>query len=557
MLCRTQHAAVFSVHVFNASSRFLHSSSTQTNRNFPIPRNNSPPSHHVFNPSSLFSYLVSCANDRDMARVLAHHKRELTSNLVLRVLRGYKQLGRAKTLKFFSLAGTHMGFHFDDSVVEYMADFLGRRKLFDDMKCLLTTVSFHKGRVSSKALSICIRFLGRQGRIKEALSLFEEMETVFKCEPDNLVCNNMLYVLCKTESSLEMIQLALSIFHKIEAPDTYSCSNMIVGFCKFGRVESALEIFNQMDKIGVLPTRSAVNMLIGELCLMSAKEGSVEKVRVRNTRRPYTILVPNMGGNSDVMQPAVQVFWAVCKAGLLPSAFVVVKLMCELCRLGNTEEAVRVLRIVEERKLRCVHEGYSVVIKALCDCHRVEEASDLFGRMLTCGLKPKLVVYNSVIPMLCKLGKLKDATRVFEIMNKNRCLPDGLTYSALIHGHGESKNWKVAYDLLIEMLSLGLLPNFDSYNLVESLLREHDRLDLCVKLERKLENQKLQKLCRVGQLDAAYEKAKSMLENGIPLSAYARDIFEQVFQKCGKLKIARQLLENTVRVQEAEEIDKT
>ncbi|KAK7374887.1 hypothetical protein VNO80_08330 [Phaseolus coccineus] len=557
MLCRTLHAAVFSVHVFNASSRFLHSSSsTRTHRNFPIPRNNSPPSH-VFNPSSLLSYLVSCANDRDMARVLAHHKRELTSNLVLRVLRGYKQLGRAKTLKFFSLAGTHMGFHFDDSVVEYMADFLGRRKLFDDMKCLLTTVSFHKGRVSSKALSICIRFLGRQGRIKEALSLFEEMETVFKCKPDNLVCNNMLYVLCKRESSLEMIQLALSIFHRIEAPDTYSCSNMIVGFCKFGRVESALEIFNQMDKIGVLPTRSAVNVLIGELCLMSAKEGSVEKVRVRNTRRPYTILVPNMGGNSDAMQPAVQVFWAVCKAGLLPSAFVVVKLMCELCRLGNTEEAVRVLRIVEERKLRCVHEGYSVVIQALCECHRVEEASDLFGRMFTCGLKPKLVVYNSVIPMLCKLGKLKDATRVFEIMNKNRCLPDGLTYSALIHGHGEGKNWKVAYDLLIEMLGLGLLPNFDSYNLVESLLREHDRLDLCVKLERKLKNQKLQKLCRVGQLDAAYEKAKSMLENGIPLSAYARDIFEQVFQKCGKLKIARQLLENTERVQEAEEIDKT
>jgi len=82
-------------------------------------------------------------------------------------------------------------------------------------------------------------------------------------------------------------------------------------------------------------------------------------------------------------------------------------------------------------------------------------------------------------------------------------------------------------------------------------------LDLCVKLDRKLENQKLQKLCRGGELDAAYEKVKSMLEKGIPLSAYAKDIFEQVFQKCGKLKIARQLLENTKRVQKAEEIDKT
>ncbi|XP_027906242.1 pentatricopeptide repeat-containing protein At1g63070, mitochondrial-like [Vigna unguiculata] len=555
MLCRPRNAAVFAVHVFKASSRFLHSSSPQTHPNFPIPRSNSPPSH-VVNPSSLLSDLVSCAHS-DMAGVFALHKRELTSNLVLGVLRGYKQLGRAKTLKFFSLAGSHMGFHFDDSVVEYMADFLGRRKLFDDIKCLLTTVAFHKGGVSPKALAICIRFLGRQGRIKEALSLFEDTETVFKCKPDNLVCNNMLYVLCKRESSLEMIQLAHSIFHKIETPDTYSCSNMIVGFCKFGRVESALEIFNQMEKIGVLPTRSAVNMLIGELCLTSAKEGSVEKVRVRNTRRPYTILVPNMGGNSDAMQPAVQVFWAVSKAGLLPSSFVVVKVMCELCRLGNTEEAGRVLRIVEERKLRCVHEGYSVVIKALCECHKVKEASDLFGRMLSLGLKPKLVVYNSVILMLCKLGKLKDATRVFEIMNKNRCLPDDLTYTALIHGHGEGKNWKVAYDLLIEMLGLGLLPNFDTYNLVESLLREHGRLDLCVKLDRKLENQKLQKLCRGGELDAAYEKVKSMLEKGIPLSAYARDIFEQVFQKCGKLKIARQLLENTERVQKAEEIDKT
>lgn len=172
-------------------------------------------------------------------------------------------------------------------------------------------------------------------------------------------------------------------------------------------------------------------------------------------------------------------------------------------------------------------------------------------------MKPCYDVCNSVISMLCKLGKLKDASRVFGIMNKNRCLPDGLTYTALIHAHGEGKNWKVAYELLMEMLGLGWIPQFHTYNLVESLLREHDQLDLCVKLERKLENQKLQKLCKRGQLGDSYEKAKSMLERGIPISAYARDIFEQVFQRCGKLKIARQLLEKTKRVQEPSEINKT
>ncbi|KAJ1443232.1 Tetratricopeptide-like helical domain superfamily [Sesbania bispinosa] len=438
-----------------------------------------------------------------------------------------------------------MGFQFDDYVVEYMADFLGRRKLFDDIKCLLMTVSSHKGQVSSEALSICIRFLGRQGRIKEALSLFEERETVFRCKPDNLVYNNMLYVLCKRQSSWEMIQLALTIFHKIEAPDTYSCSNMIVGLCRLGRLETALEIFGQMDKIGVYPTRSALNILIGELCSMSAKEGSVEKVRVKNTRRPYTILVPNIGGNSSAIQPAVAVFWAILNSGSLPSTFIVVKLMSELCCLGNTEEAVAVLRVAEERKLTCVEEGYSIVIKALCDHCQVEEASNLFGRMLARGLKPKLVVYSSIISMLCKLGNLKDAMGVFEIMNKNRCLPDNLTYTTLIHAHGEGKNWKLAYELLMEMLGLGWIPQFQTYNLVDNLLREHDQAELCLKLERKLENQRLQKLCKGDELDAAYEKAKSMIEKGIPLSAYARDTFEHVFQKCGKLKIAQQLLEKT------------
>ncbi|XP_020224073.1 pentatricopeptide repeat-containing protein At5g64320, mitochondrial [Cajanus cajan] len=558
MLCRTRNGAVFSLH-----ARFLHSHSSQTHPNFsnsfspPIPRNATPP--HVLHPSSLLSDLVSCAtHGADMARVLSRHERHLTSQLVLRVLTRYKHLGRAKTLKFFSLAGTHMGFRFDDNVVEFMTDFFGRRKLFDDIKCLFATVAFHNGRVSSRALSTCIRFLGRQGRINEALQLFDEMETAFRCKPDNLVFNNMLYVLCKRQSSLEMVHLALSIFRRIEAPDTYSCSNMIVGLCKLGILETALEIFYQMEKIRVVPTRSAVNMLIGELCLLCAKEGSVEKVRVRNTRRPCTILVPNIGGNRGAIQPAVQVFWAVCNSGLLPSAFVVVKLMSELCRLGDTEEAVRVLRIVEGRKMTCVHEGYSMVITAFCECRRVEEASELFGRMLACGLKPKVVVYNSVITMLCKLGKLKDAIRVLEIMNKKRCLPDGFTYTPLILAHCEGKNWKVAYDLLMEMLGLGLIPHFHTYNLVECLLREHDRLDLCVKLERKLENQKLQKLCKGGQIDAAYEKAMSMLEKGIPFSAYARDIFEHEFQKCGKLKIARQLLERkTERVQEPQEINKT
>jgi pentatricopeptide repeat protein len=207
-------------------------------------------------------------------------------------------------------------------------------------------------------------------------------------------------------------------------------------------------------------------------------------------------------------------------------------------------EAFEILKVVEERKLNCVAEGYSIVMRALCEYRLVEEAGHLFGRMLSLELKPKLVVYNSIICMLCKVGRLDDAQRVFQIMSKKRCLPDSVTYTALVHAYGEARNWEVAYDLLMEMLGLGWIPHFHAYTLVDKLLREHGRIDLSNKLERKLESQILHKHCKAGQLEAAYEKLRSMLEKGFYPPMYVRDAFEHAFQKYGKLEIARELLEN-------------
>uniref|UniRef100_A0A7N2MUS7 Pentatricopeptide repeat-containing protein n=1 Tax=Quercus lobata TaxID=97700 RepID=A0A7N2MUS7_QUELO len=286
------------------------------------------------------------------------------------------------------------------------------------------------------------------------------MESQFRCKPDNLVDNNMLHMLCKKERSEELIDFALMILRRIKFPDTYSYSNILVGLCKFGRFETALDVFGEIGRAGLVPTRSAVNFLIGELCSLSAKGGAVEKV-VKDAHKPFTILVPN--------------------------------LISELCRLGKMEEAVKLLKLVEGRKLSCVEEGYSIVIHALCEHRLVEEASHLFGKMLSQGMKPK--------------------------------------------------NWEDAYGLLIEMLGLGLSPHFHTCSLVDKLLRDNAKLDLLFKLEWKLDSQILHKFCKAGELGAAYERLKSMLENGFYPPVYVKDAFEHAYKKSGKLKMARELLE--------------
>ncbi|XVE97170.1 hypothetical protein REPUB_Repub02eG0288300 [Reevesia pubescens] len=505
----------------------------------------------VISISSLLS--AQTLQPEDFDDLLKDYKDNLNSKIVLQILMNYKQLGRVKTLEFFSWAGIQMGFQFDDYLIEYMADFLGRRKLFDDIKCLLLTIMSHKGGLSCRVFSICIRFLGRQGRVSEALSLFQDMETTFRCKPDTIFCNNILYVLCKKDTSGELIDVALTIFHRIDVPDTYSYSNILVGLCKFGRLETALQVFHKMDGAGLVPTRSAVNVLIGQFCFLSAKEGATAKVRVKNVSRPFTILVPNVISKKGAIEPAVSVFWKVHELGLLPSAFVIVQLMSELCRLGKMEEAFKILMVVEQRKMSCLEEGYSILVQALCEHNWVEKASFLFDRMLSLGVKPKLVVYNSIICMLSKAGSLDDAERVFKIMNKKRCLPDNVTYTALVHAYSDARNSEVAYNLLIEMLGLGLIPNFHTFTLVDKLLRENGQMDLCLKLEGKLETQILLKHCKVGQLEAAYQKLNSMIGKGCHPPLYVCDAFRQAFQKYGKLKIAGELLDKMDKVCKNEE----
>lgn len=492
----------------------------------------------------------------DFDSLLGDYTGKLSSPLVLDVLRNYRVLGRVRTLEFFSWAGSHMGFRFDDSVMEYVVDFLCRRKLFDDVKYLLLAVWSQKGQVSCRAFAICIRFLGRHGRVREALYLFEEMEVKFRCKPDNFVYNNMLYVLCKKERSEEFLDVALSIFRRIGSPDTYSYSNVLVGLCKFGRFESALEIFQEMGRAGLLPTRSAVNVLMGDLCLLSSKEGAISRVSVNDVRRRFTIVVPNIVTKVGALEPALAVFWEVYEKGLLPSAFVIKQLVVELCRLCRLAEVIKVLNALENRRLTCLEECYSDVIKALCKNRLVEEASRLFARMLSSGLNPKLGVYNGLISMLCKVEeRLEEAEHVFEIMKRNRCVPDNVTCTALIHAYARANKWESAHSLLIEMLGSGICPHFDTYNLVDRLLKENGQVNLSVKLEEKVESQILLKLCKSGGLEPAYQKFVSMLQKGLCPPIYVMDAFEHAFQQSGKGHIARELLEKIGGVHRSGSLD--
>ncbi|XP_020584656.1 pentatricopeptide repeat-containing protein At3g53700, chloroplastic-like [Phalaenopsis equestris] len=477
----------------------------------------------------------------DLDFQLQNFKNKLTSDIVLRILRNYKQLGRSRTLEFFSWAGFQLEFRFDDAVVEYMTDFLGRRKLFDDLKWLLKTAASRRGGVSTRSVAISIRFLGRQGRIMEALALFEGMELEFFCRPDNLVFNNILYVLCRKDPHEDSMDAALLIFRQMGQPDEFSYSNILIGLSRFGRFEIATQIFHEMSRAHLIPTRTAANILIKQFCESGGKRNLVEKVRVTSFRNPFEILVPCVRAESSI-ESAVELFWAIFELNLVPSGHVINSLITELSHLQKFEEAFEILKMVGDRKLRCGDKSYMIVIQELCKICRADEASGLFEKMLSVGFKPKVAGYNSLIQMFCSLRHVEEAKKYFDLMKKKRCEPDHATYYLLINAYSEVRSWEAAYEMVMEMMDMGWNPNFDLCRVLGGILRENGRNDLVLKMERNMEIQLLHGDCKAGRVDAAYEKLKGMLSKGFYPPIYVKDAFEKAFRKAGKWKIASQIL---------------
>lgn len=84
------------------------------------------------------------------------------------------------------------------------------------------------------------------------------------------------------------------------------------------------------------------------------------------------------------------------------------------------------------------------------------------------GFDQRSTVYNS-ITCICKLGKLNEVERIFEIMNKKTCMSSNVTYTALVHAYGIPMDRESVYGLLMQMRGLAWCPHFHTHCLVNKI----------------------------------------------------------------------------------------
>ncbi|KAJ0716900.1 putative tetratricopeptide-like helical domain superfamily [Helianthus annuus] len=233
-------------------------------------------------------------------------------------------------------------------------------------------------------------------------------------------------------------------------PSVVKFNQLLSAVTKMKHFSSCLDLFKQMCVIGVPVSKYSMNIAIKCCCQMS------------RTNDGFALL-------------------GCCfRRALVPNVLTFSTLLDGLIREDRIIEAERLFKKLIKQKL-CEPDVvmYSTMIKGLCKFGNNDIAIGLLRLMDERGCKPNVVVYSTIIDSLCKDKLIEDAFKLFnEMVFHKRILPDVITYTSLIYGLCNLCHWDEVSKLLKEMEEdVRISPNFQTFSILVDAFCKEGRVD--------------------------------------------------------------------------------
>ncbi|KAJ0716928.1 putative tetratricopeptide-like helical domain superfamily [Helianthus annuus] len=232
-------------------------------------------------------------------------------------------------------------------------------------------------------------------------------------------------------------------------PSVIKFNQLLNSVAKMKHFSSCLHLFKQMCAVGVPVNEYSMSIAIKCCCQMS------------RTNDGFALL-------------------ASCfRRAVVPNAFVFSTLLDGLVLEDRIIEAERLFKKLIKQKL-CEPDVvmYSTMIKGLCKFGNNDIAIGLLRLMDERGCKPNVVVYSTIIDSLCKDKLIEDASKLFnEMVFAKGIQPDVITYNSLIHGLCNLCRWDEVSKLLKEMEDLRISPNFQTFSILVDAFCKDGRVD--------------------------------------------------------------------------------
>ncbi|CAN6479781.1 unnamed protein product [Victoria cruziana] len=270
------------------------------------------------------------------------------------------------------------------------------------------------------------------GEVEKALSLLRVMVASATGQPSDQI--------------LETLGMA-SLQLKGEMPNVSSFSIVLGGLCKSLKLDSALELLKDMQRVKCKGNQLIYNNLIHELCIL------------------------------DRLEQAQLVLKDMKDSGFEPNHFTYNSILGCLCRRENVDSAINLIKEMQSEGCEPWIKHCTLLVKKLCVRGKVIEACNFLDSMVQAGVQPDIVVYSTVMHGLCENGELDNALKIFDDMSKNGRIPDVVSHNILMHGFCKAGRISEADSLLSEALEKGLVPSVVSYNSIIDAWCKNEKVD--------------------------------------------------------------------------------
>lgn len=246
---------------------------------------------------------------------------------------------------------------------------------------------------------------------------------------------------------------AEKVFDEMSVRDIASWNALVAGLAHGSQPSEAIALVNRMRLEGWKPNEITVLGALSACSQLGAlKEG--EKIH-------RYIMEEKLDMNVQVCNAVIDMY---AKCGFVDKAFMVFKNMC--CRKSlvtwNTMimafamdgDGHKALELFKQMGQARVHLDAVTYLAALCACNHaglVEDGVQLFNSIAGSGATPNVKHYGSVVDLLGRAGRLKEA---YDIINSMPMLPDVVLWQSLLGAcktYGNVELAEIASQKLVEM----------------------------------------------------------------------------------------------------------
>lgn len=287
------------------------------------------------------------------------------------------------------------------------------------------------------------------GLPEEALKMFDKMRKAGFCL-DQVVCITVINAFM----SLGRVDEACELFDQMPTRNVVAWNVMISGHARKGYNEEAISYFLEMRKSGIKSSRSTLGSVLSAIANLEALD--------------YGLLV-----HAEAI-----------KQGLDSNIYVGSSLINMYCKCFMLDAAKQVFDSINERNIVI----WNAMLGGYAQNNYVDEVMELFLFMMRCSIDPdeytytgilssctnleyeeigrqlhsiivkkrfssNLFVSNALIDMYAKAGSLKEARKLFELMETR----DNISWNAIIVGYVQQEDETEAFNLFQRMISRSIV----------------------------------------------------------------------------------------------------